>query len=66
MSAALYQQIFSEVRKHLPEEDADILADSLAYMHPDRVRALFKVIDEYEPGEAEQGLVPIPDGYAEQ
>lgn len=65
MSAELYEKIYNEVSPHLKEEDAEYLADTLAFMHPDRVKALFSLIDNYEPSEADQGLVPIPAGYRE-
>jgi hypothetical protein len=66
MSAALYEQIHAEVSGHLNAEDAEILAEALAFMSPDRVKRLFAVVDNYEPSESEQGLIPIPGGYNEQ
>jgi len=65
MSSKLYDQIYEEAAKTLSHEDADLLASNLAFMHPREVRALFDVIDNYEPSESEQGLIPIPDGYNE-
>lgn len=66
MSAALYEQIYSEVRPHVTEDQAEYLADTLAFMNPDKVRRLFNIIDNYEPNESEQGLIPIPEAYNEQ
>ena len=62
----LYDEIYEVVEKSLSEEDAEFLAETLSTMPADAVRALFSVIDNYEPSETEQGLIPIPRGYAEQ
>ena len=37
---------------------------STSQMDGDR-EALWDLVGDYEPTEAEQGLIPIPDGYAE-
>ena len=58
----LYDEIYAEVRKTLCVLDADVLASNLSTMSADEVRRLFRVVDEYEPSESEQGLIPIPDG----
>lgn len=62
---SLYDEIYNEVAKTLSHEDADILASNLSTMSPDEVRRLFEVVDNYEPSESAQGLIPIPDKYAE-
>lgn len=62
----LYDQIYDEVRDHLNEADASLLAECLSRMPAASARALFSMVDNYEPSEAEQGLTPIPRGYAEQ
>ena len=61
----LYDEIHAEVSPYLDREDAETLADALSNMTQDEVRRLFAVIDNYEPSETEQGLIPIPDGYRE-
>jgi len=61
----LYDQIYEEVRTTLSEADADFLAENLSTMSAAEVGRLFTIVDNYEPSEAEQGLIPIPEGYAE-
>ena len=63
---SLYDEIYTEVRKTLCEEDAELLASSLSTMSQDEVLRLFAVVDNYEPSESEQGLIPIPEAYNEQ
>ena len=63
---SLYDEIYKEVRKTLCDEDAELLAENLSTMSASEVQRLFAIVDNYEPSEAEQGLVPIPEGYAEQ
>ena len=63
---SLYDEIYDEVRKTLCNDDADFLAANLSAMSPEEARRLFAIVDNYEPSESEQGLIPIPEGYAEQ
>ncbi len=63
---SLYDAIYDEVSKTLCEADAELLALNLSTMSYAEVKRLFDVLDNYEPSETEQGLIPIPEGYAEQ
>ena len=62
----IYDTIYEEVAKTLSDDDAHILAANLSTMSRDEVRRLFNAMDNYEPSESEQGLIPIPGGYNEQ
>lgn len=63
---SLYEEIYAEVSKSLCAEDAEVLAANLSTMTPHEVRRLFDVVDNYEPSEVGQGLIPIPENYNEQ
>lgn len=40
--------------------------DKMAELCDAALLAVERIKDEYEPTEVQQGLIPIPDGYAEQ
>lgn len=61
----LYDEIYAEAIKTLCKDDAELLAANLSTMSHDEARRLFAAVDNYEPSEAEQGLIPIPAEYAE-
>lgn len=63
---SLYEALYGELAKSLSAEDSEFVAGALSVMPRDEIERLFKAVDEYEPSEAEQGLIPIPAGYAEQ
>ena len=63
---SLYEDVYNEARLSLSDDDADFLAETLSTMTQDEVSRIFKAVDECEPSEAEQGLIPIPSEYAEQ
>ena len=63
---SLYEEIHAEVSKTLNARDADYLAEQLSSMSASEARALFAIVDNYEPSEAEQGLTPVPEAYNEQ
>lgn len=52
--------------KHVAQSHGDGARDEIL-LHTNKVhKELQKLVGCYEPTEIEQGLIPIPDGYAEQ